>query len=220
MDSAAKAAWSSRPRIDRDKIRAFWETLEEGERFFMGTAKVQQAMRKLGRLLGEAGIPYAIVGGMALNLHGYRRFTADVNVLPTSEGLQEFKRRHLGLGYAERFAGSKNLIDTVSGVQIDVLLSGAYPGDGLPKPVFFPEPQKVAERDDGIAVVSLPVLIDLKLASGLSAPHRAKDIVDVLELIRATKPERTLAEQLSPYVRDKFLELWDIDANAPQEDPS
>jgi hypothetical protein len=53
------------------------------------------------------------------------------------------------------------------------------------------------------------MLIELKLASGMTAPHRLKDLADVQELIRVTSLSRELADQLDPYVRAKYLELWE-----------
>jgi hypothetical protein len=52
------------------------------------------------------------------------------------------------------------------------------------------------------------MLIELKLASGLSAPHRLKDLADVLELVKACSLGRELASELDASVRDKYLELW------------
>ena len=54
----------------------------------------------------------------------------------------------------------------------------------------------------------MPALIELKLASGMTAPHRLKDLADVLELIRALALAESLAGELNPYVREKYLELW------------
>src|SRR3954466_7477895 len=125
---------------------AVWAGLEYAEKFFMGTADVQKAMRKLVAALEALEIPYAVVGGMALNEYGYRRVTVDVDVLLTRDGLQRFKDHWLGRGYVEKFPGSRGLRDTEFGVTIDVLLAGGYPGDGLPKPVKFPDPAEVAVR--------------------------------------------------------------------------
>jgi hypothetical protein len=50
--------------------------------------------------------------------------------------------------------------------------------------------------------------VELKLASGMSAPHRLKDLADVLELVRVATLPVDLADQLNPYVRDKYRELW------------
>ncbi len=54
----------------------FWQGVQDAERFFMGEAQVQKALEKLVRTLDEYGIPYAIIGAMALNEFGYRRMTA------------------------------------------------------------------------------------------------------------------------------------------------
>jgi hypothetical protein len=188
---------------------AVWAGAEYAEKFFMGIADVQQAMRKLVAALDELAIPYAIVGGMALNEYGYRRVTVDVDVLLTLEGLQRFKDRWLGRGYVERFPGSRGLRDTELGVTIDVLVTGGYPGDGQPKPVQFPDPEKVAIRAGGLALLPLAKLIELKLASGMTSVHRAKDIGDVVELIKHIRPPRELGNELDPSVRDRYFELWD-----------
>ena len=52
--------------------------LIEGSVFFEDKGAVQQAMRRIAKRLDELGVPYAIVGGMALFQHGFRRFTEDV----------------------------------------------------------------------------------------------------------------------------------------------
>lgn len=183
----------------------------------MGDADVQRALRKLIDALDAAGIPYAIAGAMALNEYGYRRVTSDVDVLLTPEGLGAFKAAWLGRGYVEKFPGSKGLRDTENNVAIDILLTGDYPGDGKPKPVRFPDPATVTRRGEHGAFLPLSVLVELKLASGMSAPHRLKDLADVLELVRAIGAPRNLADELDPSVRAKFLELWDA-AQAPPDD--
>jgi len=188
---------------------AVWAGLEYAEKFFMGTADVQRAMRKLVAALEELAIPYAVIGGMALNEYGYRRVTVDVDVLLTKASLQRFKDHWLGRGYVEKFPGSRGLRDTELGVTIDVLIAGDYPGDGQPKPVQFPDPADVAIRGAGLALLPLAKLIELKLASGMSSLQRLKDLADVLELIKLAKPERALADVLDASVRGKYLELWD-----------
>jgi hypothetical protein len=188
---------------------AVWAGAEYAEKFFMGTADVQQAMHKLVVALDELGIPYAIVGGMALNEYGYRRVTVDVDVLLTREGLQRFKDRWLGRGYVEKFPGSRGIRDTELNVTIDVLVTGDYPGDGQPKPVQFPDPAEVAVRHRGLALIPLAKLIELKLASGMTTIHRAKDIGDVVELIKRALPARELGNELDPSVRGRYFEIWD-----------
>jgi hypothetical protein len=197
-----------RAALSPDGGEEFWSGVAYATRFFMGEADVQRALLKLGRLLDEAGIAYAIVGAMALNEYGYRRVTVDVDILLTREGLKQLKARALGHGYSEKFPGSRGLRDTEHGVPIDVLLAGEYPGDGRPKPVQFPDPGHVAVRGVRVALLPLPALIELKLASGMSAPHRLRDLADVLELIRTAHLPVALADELDASVRDKYRELW------------
>jgi hypothetical protein len=186
----------------------FWRGVQHAGRFFMGEADVQRALEKLVRTLDALDIPYAIIGAMALNEFGYRRVTVDVDVLLTAEGLAALKARTLGRGYLEKFPGSRGLRDPEHGVDIDVVLAGSYPGDGQPKPVVFPNPATSAERGARIALLPMATLLELKLASGMTAPHRLKDLADVLELVRVLKLPQEFAGELNPYVRAKFLELW------------
>ncbi|HVT16890.1 MAG TPA: hypothetical protein VHQ90_12030 [Thermoanaerobaculia bacterium] len=213
----ARIAWDERPRLDPEVEARLDAGIAEAERFFMGESRVQRARDKVARLLHEDGIPYALIGAMALNAYGYERVTVDIDLLLTSEGLEDFKKRHLGKGYVQKFPGSKGLRDTELSVNIDVVLAGEYPGDGLPKPVVFPDPADVAVRGDRVALLPLPRLIELKLASGMTAPHRLKDLADVIETIRALKLPAGLAAELNPYVRVKYGELWQA-AQAPERE--
>lgn len=184
--------------------------LREGSLFFEDRGKVQYTLRKLALKLDELRIPYAVVGGMALYQHGYRRFTEDVDVLITREDLKTLHEKLHGLGYIPPFKGSKQLRDAETGVKIEFIISGEFPGDGKPKPVAFPAPEEVSQRIDGISFVNLPKLIELKLASGMSNLDRMRDIADVLELIKSLRLKAAYAEQLDPYVRTKYLELCNI----------
>jgi hypothetical protein len=201
--------------------RLFQAALTHAEEFFMGRAEVQKALADVTTQLEELGIPYAVAGAMALNAYGYQRVTTDVVLLLTREGLRAFKAARLGRGYTEKFPGSKGFRDTSRGVTIDVLIAGDYPGDGKPKPIAFPDPASLAtvhspESEGSFRVLPLTTLIELKLASGMTAPHRLKDLADVLELIRARKLPASFADSLDPYVRAKFAELHRAAEGAPE----
>jgi Uncharacterised nucleotidyltransferase len=181
--------------------------LQEGSMHFEEESSVQKTLRRIARRLDELGVPYAVVGGLALFFHGYRRFTEDVDILVTKESLDLIHAKLEGLGYLPPFTGSKHLRDTESGVKVEFLVTGQFPGDGQPKPVAFPDPAGVRVEGGGVWFLALPTLIELKLASGMTNPLRAKDIVDVQELIGALNLGDDFAAQLNPFVRDKFLEL-------------
>ena len=188
----------------------FVEGVEYCGRFFVGESEAHHALYKLTALLDADGLAYAIIGAFALLEYGHRRVTVDVDLVMREEDLQEFKRRHLGRGYEERVPGTGKLIDTEFGVHVDVLSTGRFPGDDKPKPIAFPDPTKVAVRGARFSLLPMPVYIELKLASGMVAPHRGKDLVDVQELIRSAKLPREVSDDLDPWVRDKFLELWEL----------
>ena len=182
--------------------------LREGSLHFDEKSAVFEATRRIVERLKDLNIPFAIVGGMALFQHKFRRFTEDVDILVTPDGLKRLHEALEGLGYVAPFAGSKQLRDVERGVRIEFLVSGQYPGDGKPKPVAFPDPSGKAVEIGGIPVLNLPDLINLKLASGMTNPGRLKDLADVMELIRILALENTFVDKLDPYVRPKFLELW------------
>jgi hypothetical protein len=165
--------------------------------------------------LKSLGIPYAVVGGMAMFFHGYRRFTEVVDLLVTREGVAEIHRRLEGLGYLAPFEGSKHLRDAEYGVKIEFLVTGDYPGDGRPKAIAFPDPTSVAVETEGLHLLRLPSLIELKLASRMSNPRRAKDLVDVQQMIEVLDLSEGIADQLDPSVQAKFKELWAVVHNNP-----
>ncbi len=180
----------------------------EGSMHFEGESAVFQSLRRITRRLGDLGIPYVVVGTMALFAHGFRRFTEDVDLLVTPDGLRDLHTALDGLGYTPPFKGGKQLRDGDTKVRIEFRVTGQYPGDGKPKPVAFPDPADVATVIDGVRYLNLPTLVDLKLASGMTAPGRLKDLGDVQELIRILSLAESFADQLNPYTRDKFCELW------------
>ncbi len=182
--------------------------MSEASKFLAGAGAVQDTLKRIAKRLGELGIPYAVVGGMALSAHGFLRVTVDVDILVTPEALKEIHNRLDGLGYLPPFTHSKNLRDTETGVKIEFLLTGGFPGDGMPKPVVFPDPAAVAFEKDGIQYVNLPTLLELKLASGISSTERLKDLADAQELMKILNLPQAFADQLNPYVREKYLELW------------
>jgi hypothetical protein len=73
--------------------------------------------------------------------------------------------------------------------------------------VAFPDPALVAQQIDGVDIVDLPTLVTLKLASGMTAPHRRRDLADVQDLIRVLGLNAEFAQRLDPYVRETFLTL-------------
>ncbi len=184
-------------------------TYQEGLLFFRGHGMVNNTLRRLAKDLDERGIAYCVIGAVALNQRGYRRFTEDIDILLTSEGLTRFQNELVGRGYRPAFNGAQRKFrSTEEGVLIKIVVMGEFPGDGKPKPVAFPDPTTISEVIEGVRTASLAQLVELKLASGMTGLGRLKDLADVQEMIRVRELDAEFAEGLAPYVRERYLELW------------
>jgi hypothetical protein len=169
--------------------------------FFAGKDEVHKTLRRLVKRLEKAGIPYAVLGGMAVNAHKYVRTTGDVDLLLTPEGLEEFRKRFVSKNYRQKEGRPRRFVDRINEIDIDFLIAGRFPGSGAPGPIAFPDPGLVAERIDAITVVNLPTLIELKLAA-----RRHRDFGDVVELIRFNDLDEPFAEGLHSSVRRDYIE--------------
>ena len=182
-------------------LHSFTESLKEMDRFFQGKSKVHATLRRIVKRLEKAKIPYAVVGGLALNAHRYRRMTTDVDVLLTPEGFAEFRKRHVGKHYETVPKRSRRFVDRSNGITIDILVTGLFPGTGKPGPIPFPDPSQVRKPIAEVCYVDLKTLVELKLAA-----RRWRDFGDVVELIRFNKLDETFLKQLHSSVRDDFIE--------------
>lgn len=190
--------------LETDRGRIFREAslLFEGK----GEDALTKTVKEFQQPLAEAGIPTALIGGFALAFHGRARMTEDVNVLVPRGSIPRIHELLVGLGHVPAFPGArKALRNTRTGVRVDMIEEGEYPGDGKPKPVAFPAPGEVSEERQGIQVIGLAKLMELKLASGLTASHRARDLGDIVDLIRELGLGRDFAERLDPSVRAAFI---------------
>jgi hypothetical protein len=194
-------------------ISTLSDTYDEALRYFAGSGDVNYALERLAADLKSHDIDYVVIGAVALFAHGYRRFTNNIDIVLTAEGLKRFVTPISGrapqtlCNYDPDVISNRRVRSFPHGISIRVMTSGEYPGDGKPKPVCMPEPNVGAVEIDGIKFVTLEKLVELKLASGITAPDRLKDLADVQELIKFRSLPKDFAERLHPYVRPKFLEL-------------
>jgi hypothetical protein len=169
--------------------------------FFQKRDKVHKSMYRLAKKLEKAKIPYAIMGGMAVNAHRHERTTKDVDVLLTQEGLAEFRKLFVPKHYGTVPKRPRRFVDRLNKVGLDVLVTGRFPGNGLPGPIAFPDPHEVGEKIKTITVVDLITLIQLKLAA-----LRYQDFADVVNLIGVNKLDESFLKNLHPSVRGDFIE--------------
>ncbi len=183
------------------KTFSFWDRLKEIDMFFEGRGREHKTMRRIVKKLEKAKIPYAVIGGMAVNAHRYERTTKDVDLLLTREGFAEFCRRFVPRFYEQVPGRRRRFLDRTNQITIDILLTGLFPGLGKPGPIAFPDPAQVGEDIQDIRFVDLVTLVQLKLAA-----RRHRDFGDVVELIRFNNLDESLADGLHPSVRRDYIE--------------
>jgi hypothetical protein len=179
---------------------SFWKRLKEIDRFFQGASPVHQTMNRVAKELEKASIPYAVMGGMAVNAHGHHQTTDDLDLLMTAEGLGEFHRRFVGLQFKTVPDRPRRFLDRLNGVTLDVYVTGRYPRNGKPEPIAFPDPAEVRERIKNIEVLDLATLLQLKLAA-----RRYRDFADVIFLIRVQHLDESFAERLPKCLWGDYL---------------
>jgi hypothetical protein len=124
-------------------------------------AKVLDAMRLASEALARAGVRHVVIGGLAVGANGYPRATKDVDFLVGGEAFENHANGLVTLRAGVPFQ--------VNGVAIDFLspaVDEAFLDDAL-------------AAEPGSIVEAAP-LVYLKLKS-----PRAKDRVDVIELVKA-----------------------------------
>lgn len=159
------------------------------------------SLHRLIKKLVKAKIPHAVMGGMAVWVHGYRRFTDDVDVLLTPEGLEAFRERFVPKNYEPVPGRNRRFLDRKNGVVVDLLVTGGFPGFRPDSPILFPDPAQVRQEIDKIFYIDLVTLIQLKLAA-----RRHQDFADVVNLIAAHNLNESFLERLHPALRPDFIE--------------
>jgi hypothetical protein len=169
-----------------------------------GTSGVVQTARTVAAVLAQHDIPHLIVGGIAVQEHGYPRTTIDVDVVvPDVLEAVEWLTADLTGPFRRVKDCDDRLEDRRNGVNVDLLPAGRVLKRGCRVP--FPSPTKALEE---LQIVSLEDLISLKLDSSAESPlRRHKDKTDVIELIARRKLARDLA--VNPAVQALYRETWD-----------
>ncbi|MCL4742526.1 MAG: hypothetical protein KJZ54_10030 [Phycisphaerales bacterium] len=140
-----------------------------------------------------------VIGGVAVFLHGYRRTTEDVDLFADDPQTAADALRAAGATW-----DAQRREHTLDGVPIH-LVTAAQTGS---RP-------DATERRHGVTIISLPDLVRFKLHAGLDHLDRARDLADVVELIRRVPLDKSFAARLPTAMRDPFKRLVDAVRSAP-----
>lgn len=172
--------------------------------FFDDHGPVRETYRNLKKSLEDAGIPHIFMGATAVNAHGHRRATEDVDICLRSSDLERFRRVLLGPVYHSVEGRQRRFLDPRTQVTFDILVAGEIARDSRrQKEIRFPEPSE-AEIVHDTPVPPLHRLIELKLVT-----WRFQDWGDVVNLIRVHDLDESFADRIHPLVRMAYLECLD-----------
>jgi len=169
-----------------------------------GTSGVLEAARAAAGALADYDIPHLIVGGIAVQEHGYPRVTTDVDiVVPDVLEAVEYLTASLSGPFRRVPKFDDRVEHRGNGVFVDFLPAGSV----LKKGCKVPFPQPTACTDE-LQLVTLEQLISLKLDCWANSPaKRLRDKADVTELILRRRLPRNLA--VAAPVRTVYFETWD-----------
>lgn len=162
--------------------------------------------QRVHELLAHDGIDHAIVGGVAVCLHGYQRNTVDLDLLvePADAAAVRLAFEAGGLQWND----SAKEFRSTAGVAVQFVLAGENEGPGQPATFPSPSDPKHITAIEGLPVLSLASLIQSKLACGLGSLRRThRDFADVVELIAVHHLDGAFARFLHKSVRKEFRVL-------------
>ncbi len=157
-----------------------------------GRGAILDVAREVSSVVREHNLDAAVIGEVAVVLHGYVRTTIDVDVF-VGDAPQAAADALRAAGYSFHRARRE-------------FRRGHIPVHLVTVAETRMTPRKLVAIAD-ILTVSLPDLVNMKLASGLRDPLRAIDLADVIGLIRARRLTAAFAAKLDKTVRPEFRKL-------------
>src|SRR5687767_11623243 len=148
-----------------------------------------RVIKALDHVLHAVGAEAVVGGGWAVWRHGYvGRVTQDVDIVVAADHVDALLRAAAVAGFqvlARQPGRWPKIVHKETGITVDLLPEGERPGTpSRPAPTALPHPARVGATGAMLRYITLPALIELKLAAG-----RARDESDVIELVRAN-PEQ------------------------------
>jgi hypothetical protein len=172
----------------------------------LGNESLWDVAARCHELLTGAEISYSVCGGVAVCLHGYQRNTTDLDLVIRSEDSESVRHVLTEAGFT--WDAEKAEFRTEDGIAIQFLIAGQKAGKGTEVSVSEPIGDLNVEQIEGLSVVRLSRLIEMKIACGMSNLRRThKDFADVVELIAIRNLDGSFSRFLHKSLRPTFREL-------------
>jgi hypothetical protein len=165
-----------------------------------------QAAARCHEVLAAAEIPHAVLGGVAVCLHGYQRNTVDVDVLVRRIDSEAVRINLERAGFV--WNAKDKEFNSPSGIAIQFLLAGDRAGPDSEVPLPDPSDDRAVTEIEGLPVLRLSRLIETKIACGTGNLRRThKDFADVIELILQNRLNSSFARYLHKSLRQTYRQL-------------
>ena len=172
----------------------------------LGSEPIWQAAAACHEALSAAGAVHAVIGGVAVCLHGYRRNTVDIDLLVRREDMNTIRTTLTEIGFT--WDDEAHEFRTPMGIPVQFMAAGERAGKGSEVLLPSPDDEHAAVMIEGLPVLSLPALIESKIACGEGDMRRThRDFADVVELIALHGLDGTFAKHLHKTVRPAFRRL-------------
>ena len=170
-----------------------------------------RVVKALDQVLAACRCESVVGGDLAVWRHGYvGRVTQDIDIALPADRIAEFLRAASVSGFdvlTQPPGRWPKLCHRETGIEVDLLPEGGRPGTASrPAPTTIPHPNTMGAIRGTLKYISLPSLIELKLAAG-----RLRDEADVLELARENRDRldevRSHLAEVHPQYASRFEEL-------------
>ena len=169
-----------------------------------------RAIQAVDHLLQTIDCPAVVAGGWAVWRHGYvGRVTEVVDIVLPADRIDEFLNAAVFGGFERLTVQTGNwpkVRHKESDIKVDLLPEGETPGTASRlAPTKIPHPDQLGVAGASLKYITLPGLIELKLAAG-----RARDESDIVELIRANPDQVAGIREHLASVHPRYVSQFDI----------
>jgi len=163
-------------------------------------------LRELATALDRADIPFALIGGFAVNAYGFMRATHDLDVMVREEQGDVLQGVLTQLGYQTLDRRPDIASYVREPLRLDVLYARRDISRGL-----LARSINVIQGDLQVRVIPLEGLIGLKIQAFHDDPRRIRDLDDIIQLLKINRGNLNL-DEVRAYFRlfDKESVLDDI----------